>query len=218
MKKIIKMKKTIIAAAILTIVLFVFPLSSLAKGGKGGGDSLVCAFEGDITGLVFDFGDGFVFPLGDIGEAIITSVRVVASGQELTVVIPPKQFIYNANLSEGWENSDSVYGKIFANATLGNDDVTLEIEFDSATLFEQFKIKKKDKTDICADLEDITVPKKVDLFLEITNARLTKIIWGPEVALDVDTDEDNFLNLILVIDKGKLVLVDPFDFSPLPPQ
>ena len=208
------MKKVIVAACILTIALFVFPFSSFAKGGKGGGDSLVCAFMGDITGLGFDFGDGFVFPLGDLlGEATITSVEVQASGQELTVIIPPKQFIYNASLSEGWESSDSVYGKIFANATLGNDDVTLEFEFDFATIFEQFKIKKKDKTHICADLANITEPKKVDLFFEITNARLTKIIWGPKDVLDVDTDEDAFFNLVLVIDKGKLVLVEPFNFD-----
>jgi hypothetical protein len=83
----------------------------------------------------------------------------------------------------------------------------LEFEFEFATIFEQFKIKKKDKPAECADLLDVTVPKKVDLFFEITRTRL---VLGDQVG-------DPF-NLVLVIDKGKPVLVDTFDIYPLPPQ
>lgn len=212
MKKFINTKKVIVAATILTIVLFVFPLSSFAKGGKGG-DSLVCGFKGPITGLEFDFGDGFTLDFGDF-EATITSVEVIATGQELTVVIPPKQFIYSANLSEG---SDSADGKIFANAIsdFGEnegivEDVTLEFEFDFATIFEQFKIKKKDIPDACEDLLDVTVPKKVDLFFEVTNAQLI----GPEWLVSYGNVPP--LNLVLVVDKGKPVLVDTFEFLTIP--
>ena len=203
------MKKIISAACILTIVLFIFPVSSFAKGGKGGQDSLVCAFDGDITGLEFDFGDGFPLDLGLGLPATITYVEVEASGQESTVLIPPKKFIYNANLSEGW---DSGKGKIFANATLdlgeneGIDDVTLEFQFDFATIFERFDIKKKEILTDCTDLLDVTVPKKLDLFFEVTNAQLI----GP-VSL-VNQGDVPPLNLVLVIDKGKLVLVKTFEF------
>jgi hypothetical protein len=204
------MKKIIVAACILTIVLFVFPLSSFAKGGKkGGGDSLVCANKGIIEGIVFDFGDGFTLDFGEQGVAIITSVEVVSSGQELTVVIPPKQFIYSANLSEG---SDSEDGLILADAIIIVDDMEVEVElvfmFDFATIFEQFKLKKKDKTDTCEDLLDVTVPKKVDLFFEVTDARMF-------LGID-DKGEYQFgdpFNLVLVIDKGKPVLVDTFEFT-----
>ena len=205
MKKISNTKKVIVAAYILTIALFVFPLSSFAKGGNGGRDSLVCAFRGDITGLVYDFGDGFALDFG-IFEATITSVEVRASGQELTVVIQPKQYIYSATLSEGWAGSEN--GKILAIANLdfgdGNivEDFTLEFEFDFATIFEQFKIKKKDIPDTCDDLEDITVPKKVDLFFEVTDA----------ILIDNDVPLSDTFNLVLVIDKGKPVLVETFEF------
>ena len=223
MKKFINTKKVIVAATILTVVLFVFPLSSFGKGGKGGGDSLICAFEGDIQGLVFDFGDGFTLGFeidGNQVEATITSVVVQAKGQETTVVISPKQFIYNTNLSESWESSDWDYGKIIANATLDygggyiEEDVTLEFEFEFATIFEQFKIKKKDMPTECADLLDVTVPKKVDLFFEVTRTRL---VLGIDEATGDYLLGDPF-NLVLVIDKGKPVLVDTFDIYPLPPQ
>ncbi len=212
MKKSINSKKVIVAALILTIALFVFPLSSFAKGGKGGGDSLVCALKGDIAGLVYNFGDGFILDF-EVFEATITSVEVQASGQELTVVIPPKQFIYNANLSEGWDGSE--YGKIFASATLDFGDgglvgdVTLEFKFNYATIFEQFKIKKKDRPTECTDLLDFTVPKKVDLFFEVTNSQLTGLIWPDGSPYFLSGEE---FNLVLVIDKGKPVRVDTFEF------
>jgi hypothetical protein len=230
MKKLINMKKIIAAACILTIVLFVFPLSSFAKGkgGKGGGDSLICAFEGDITGLKFDFGDGFHLDLGGGLEVTIIGVEVEASGQETTVITPPKKYIYNAILSAGLIDSGggvSAFGKLYVVAILdiggaGSMDVILESEFVSANLFEQFNIKKKDRTDTCADLADITVPKKVDLFFEVKEAKLTgitdlegnDIIWYL-MSAGFDPNVVQPFNLVLVIDKGKLVLVDnTFEF------
>jgi len=222
MKKLSNTKKVIVVVCILTLALFIFPLSSFAKGGKGGkkggGNSLICAFEGDITGLVFDFGDGFTLDFG-VFEAAIRSVELQASGQETTVVIPPKQFIYNASLSAGWDGSDN--GKILANATLEyedgfiEEDVTLEFEFGFANLFEQFDIKKKDTPDACPDLLDVPVPKKVDLFFEVTYVRLTKIISPGSVEAVIAYE--SFFNLVLAIDNGKLVLVESFKFLPLPP-
>ena len=214
MKKSINADKVIVAVCILTLALLIFPLNSFAKGGKkGGGDSLICAFEGNITGLVFDFGNGFTLDFG-LFEATITSVEVQASGQETTVVIPPKKFIYNAILSAGWDGSE--YGKILANATLDfgdgdiEEDVTLEFEFGMANLFEQFKIKKKEIPDACTDLLDVTVPKKVNLFFEVSNARLIAPEWL------VGYGNVPPLNLVLVIDKGKPVLVDTFEFLTIP--
>jgi len=57
MKKFINTKKVIVAATILTIVLFVFPLSSFAgpKGDKGDWEGCVISNKGDIPDLVFDF-------------------------------------------------------------------------------------------------------------------------------------------------------------------
>ena len=140
-------------------------------------------------------------------EATITSVVVQAKGQETTVVISPKQFIYNTNLSESWESSDWEYGKIIANATLDygggyiEEDVTLEFEFEFATIFEQFKIKKKDMPTKCVDLLDVTVPKKVDLFFEVKEAQLI----GPDYILDYLGSESEPFNLILEILDGKPV-------------
>jgi hypothetical protein len=200
-KKDINMEKTDATAS----------LSSLAKGGKGG-DPLVSAFKGAITGLEFDFGDGFALDLGGF-EVTIRSVEVQASGQELTVVILPKQFFYSASLSEGWHSAN---GKIVAHVTLdfgesgGIVEDVLEFEFDSATIFERFKIRKKDRTDIGAHLKDITVPKKMDLFFEVTNARLI----GPESLLSSvpESSRPPPSNLVLIINKGKAVQVETFEF------
>ena len=217
MKKWIQANTVIVAVCILTLALLVFPLSSFAKGGKGskkgGGDSLICAFNGDIAGLVFDFGAGFTLDFG-LFEATITSVEIQASGQETTLVIPPKQFIYNAILSAGWGGSDN--GKLFANATLnygdGNieEDVTLGFEFGRVNLFEQFNMKKKDRPAACKDLLAVSVPQKLDLFFEVTNAQLIEPQWLSGYG-NVPP-----LNLVLVIDKGKPVLIDTFEFLTMP--
>lgn len=200
------MKKIIFAGCIITIVLLLFPLSSLAKGGNRGGEALLCPFEGNIEGLEFDFGVGFPLDLGLEFPVTITHVTVEASGQELSVVIPPNKFIYNADLWGGW---DSEHGKIFLDAKVvfgkkqgSAKDVTLEFQFDFATIFERFGIKKKDLPADCKDLLDVTVPKKENLYFEVTNAQLIEPAW-----LDIPPS-----NLVFVIDKGKIVLVKIFEF------
>ena len=238
MKKIINTKKVTITVCFLTMALFIFPLSSFAKGGKGGkggGDSLVCASMGNITGLEIDFGDGFPLNLGGGLEVTIIGVAVEASGQETIVIAPPKKYIYNAILSAGLIDSKgdvSAFGKLYAVAILDigeadSMDVILVSEFVSANIFEQFKIKKRDIPDsnadilkACADLLDVTVPKKVDLFFEVKEAELTGItdLKGNDILQDLkfmgfDPSVVQPFNLVLVIDKGKLVLVDnTFEF------
>jgi hypothetical protein len=238
MKEFIKMNTVILAVCILALALLVFPLNSFAKGGKGGKsdrNSLVCASEGNIDGLEFDFGDGFPLDLGGGLEATIVGVEVKASGQETTVITPANKYIYNAILSAGWidpQDGVSGFGKLDAIAILnigkaGSMDVILESEFVSANLFEQFKIKKRDipdsnadKFEACADLLDVTVPKKVDLFFEVKQIELTGItdlegndIIGYLASEEFDPEVVQPFNLILVIDKGKLVLVDnTFEF------
>ncbi|MEJ2164777.1 MAG: hypothetical protein P8X90_04550 [Desulfobacterales bacterium] len=209
------MKKIIFAGCIITIVLLLFPLGSIAKGGKRGGEPLICPFEGNIEGLEFDFGKGFPLDLGLGFPVTITHVEVEASGQELSVVIPPNKFIYNADLWGGW---DSEHGKIFLDATVvfGKKhgrvtDVMLEFQFDFATIFERFDIKKKDLPADCPDLLDVTVPKKENLYFEVTNAQLI----GPEWLIN-DVDAPPLYNLVFVVDKGKIVLVKIFSFPPLP--
>jgi hypothetical protein len=174
----------------------------------------VCASEGNIDGLEFDFGDGFPLDLGLGLPATITYVEVKAWGQETAVVIPPKQFIYNANLSEG--------GLITADAILYVEDVardvTLEFEFGLANIFEQFKIKKKDISSKCEDLLNVTAPKKVDLFFEVTDAQLIGISGDISGVIPKGFDLGYVppTNLVLVIDKGKPALVETFKFPIIP--
>ena len=224
MKKLINTRKVIVAAMILTIVLFVFPLSSFSGPGgpKGGVDPIVCSSEGYITDIEFDFGDGFGLKLpiideygdpilDDAGniiyfEATITKVQIYAPGQELIVVTPKEQFIYNATLTEDVTDPGYVYA-----TTDGEDPLELVFEFKSASIFEQFKIKKKDIPDAnnldaaCASLHSVTEPKKVDLFFEVKNARL---FLGEDLnGYDLFAPPFNF---ILVIDKGKPVVSQDF--------
>ena len=236
------MKKIISVGCILTIFLFCFfPASSIAKGSKRGKDSqmpLVCPNEGNIYGLEFDFGKGFPLELLPGLQITITHVEVQASGQEVTVVIPPEEFIYNADLSGGWHSEDgsdewdsdqgsngwnsehgshgwdSERGKILATATvdLGKKhgkvkDVTLEFEFDFATLSERFDIKKKELPEDCFDLLDVTVPGKMNLYFQVTNAQYVEPAWL------INPSGVPPLNLALVIDKGKLVPGSDFRVS-----
>jgi hypothetical protein len=204
------MKKSIVAACILTIVLFVFPLSSFAKGGKGG---CVVPFKGNIEDLVFDFGDGFVLELGDLGEVTVLEVIVYAGGRETTVVTPKKKYIYNNSLSVGWEWGledkalvpQPVNGKriIYAFTEEFGDEWPLVFEFESATLFEHFKIDKR-QIDAACEGSEVRVPKKVDLFFEVKQAILIDEFGDPVVG-----DDDNPLigpfNFILEIIDGKPV-------------
>ena len=209
MKKIINMKKTIVAACILTIVLFIFPVSSFAKGGAKEG--CVVPFEGNIEDLVFDFGDGFVLELDGLGEVTVLEVIVYAGGRETTVVTPQKKYIYNNSLSVGWdwEQEDAalvpqpVVGKLIIYA-FTEDYGYLVFEFESATLFEHFKINKR-QIDAACEGGEVRVPKKVDLFFEGKQAQMI----GPDYILDYLWFEYEFIpqpfNFILEIIDGKPV-------------
>jgi hypothetical protein len=230
MKKIINMKKVIVAATIFTTVLFVFPLSSFAQG-EDDSDSCVLHNTGNIEGLVFNFGDGFYLVLGPEFAATITDVEVIASGQELTVVTPESKhtanYIYNATLTGGWNGSKKGKGKnkgkIIADAIIyvpdgeGDyvpTDVLLHFEFDSASLFEQFKIKI-DKDDIDAVCYPDISPEpneesEADLFFEVIKNKLIGITWWPD---DDDifqkTKSDSF-NFILILEDGDVDVSQTF--------
>lgn len=243
MKASIKTNKLIVAVCILTLALLVFPLSSVAKGGKGhkkghkkgANESFICAFEGDIAGLEFDFGDGFPFNLGEMLEVTILRVEVKASGYETAVITPPHQYTYNAILSGGVTDSEGGHqalGELNAVAELnmgraGSMDVILKSKFVSANLFEQFKIKKRDIpdsnadiNDACEDLFHVAVPKKVDLFFEVKEVQLTGITDLKDEDITLNLMSTGFnpgdiqpFNLLFVIAKGKLILVDnTFEF------
>ena len=209
MKKVVNMKKIIFATCILTIVLFIFPLSSFAKGGAKEG--CVVPFEGNIEDLVFDFGDGFVLELDGLGEVTVLEVIVYAGGRETTVVAPKEKYIYNNSLSKGWvwEHKDEalapppVGGKLIIYA-FTEDSGYLVFEFESATLFEHFKIKKR-QIDAACEGGEVRVPKKVDLFFEVKKAQLI----GPDDLLDYLKSEYEFIpqpfNFMLEIIDGKPV-------------
>jgi len=77
MKKLIETKKIIVAACILSIALFIFPVSSF------GGGALVCPNDGEIEGLVFDFGEGLPVTLPGLEDpVIVTCAEVQAPGKE----------------------------------------------------------------------------------------------------------------------------------------
>ena len=197
------MKKIIVAVCILSIALFIFPVSSFAKKGE----SCVFPNNGNIEDLVFDFGDGFVLELGGL-EVTVLEVIVYAGGRETTVVAPKKQYIYNNSLSEGWvydEDEDKdlvpqpVGGELIIYA-FTEEYGYLMFEFESATLFEHFKIKKR-QIDAACEGGEVKVPKKVDLFFEVKEAQLI----GPDFILDYLGSESQPFNLILEILDGKPV-------------
>jgi hypothetical protein len=201
------MKKIIVAALILTIVLFIFPLSSFAKKGK----SCVVPNSGNIEDLVFDFGDGFVLELDGLGEITVLEVIVYAGGRETTVVAPKEKYIYNNSLSEGWDGEQKeealvpppVEGELII-YSFTEDYGYLEFEFESATLFEHFKIKKR-QIDAACEGGEVRVPKKVDLFFEVKEAQLI----GPDYVLDYLKSAYKFIpqpvNFMLEIIDGKPV-------------
>jgi hypothetical protein len=197
------MKKIIVATCILTIVLCYFPLSSFARG--GGPKSCVVPFAGNIEDLVFDFDDGFVLELEPFGQITVLKAVIYAGGRETTVVTPKKQYVYNTSLSAGWVGSAEddglipppVDGKriLYALTEEYGDQWPLVFEFESATLFEHFKIKKK-QIDAACEGSEVKVPKKVDLFLEVKQAILIDEHGQPPAVP---------LNFILEIIDGKPV-------------
>ena len=209
MKRFINTKKVIAAVCILTLALFVFPFSSFAKGGAKEG--CVVPFAGNIEDLVFDFGDGFVLELDGLGEVTVLEVIVYARGRETTVVTPQKKYIYNNSLSVGWVSEDED-----ADAALIPPPVDRELilyaftedygylvfEFESATVFEHFKIKKN-QIDAACEGGEVKVPKKVDLFFEVKEAQMI----GPDYLLGFLYSKYGFIpqpsNFIIEIIDGK---------------
>ncbi len=216
MKKVTNTKKIIAVACILTLALFIFPFGSFAK--KGGAEKgCVVTNSGNIEDLVFDFGDGFVLELPGLDEVTVLEVIVYAGGRETTVVAPKEKYIYNNSLSEGWDwdgdgdggTGDAalvplpVHGKRLIYA-FTEDYGYLVFEFKSATLFEHFKIKKR-QIDAACNGGEVRVPKKVDLFFEVKEAQLI----GPKDILDyLGSNSESIpqpLNFIIEIIDGKPV-------------
>ena len=202
------MKKIIVTACILSIALFIFPVSSFAKGGAKEG----CVFpsEGNIEDLVFDFEDGFVLGLGYLGEVTVLEVIVFAGGRETTVVTPKKKYIYNNSLSKGWVVEPEDEAALVPQPVGGKRTIYafteeygyLVFEFKSATIFEHFKINKKQIDAACKGGE-VKVPKKVDLFLEVKEAQIV----GPDYLLGFLYSEYEFIpqpsNFIIEILDGQ---------------
>ena len=172
MKKLIETKKSIVAACILAIALFIFPTSSF------GGGALVCQNEDDIQGLVFDFGPGLPLELPGLGEVTVTCAEVQAPGREIIIVTPSGRYNYDAKI-EG--------GVIFATT----EDVEcvpdsewepeLVFEFDSATLNEHFILDDIDLIPDCETALGFQVPEDVDvdLFFKVKEAILIEPLVGP---------------------------------------
>lgn len=157
MKKLIETKKNIVIACILSIALFIFPVSSF------GGGALVCLNEGEIEGLVFDFGEGLPVTLPGLEDpVIVTCAEVQAPGREIIIITPSGQYNYDAKI-EG--------GLIFATT----EDVICEpdsgwepdlvFEFESATLNEHFIIDDINLIPDCEVARTFQVPEDIDVDL-----------------------------------------------------
>lgn len=172
MKRLIETKKIIVAALILTIALFSFPVSSF------GWEGCVIRNEGDILGLEFYFGEeGLPLELPGLPPVHVTYAEVQASGKEKTFITPFDQYIYETKLWEGWEDSDSEdseKGKIIADTAEG---IPLVFFFKSAKLFESFLIMDPEieVPEACEEGIVPEVPFVVDLLFEVTKAKLVGV-------------------------------------------
>lgn len=170
MKKLIETKKIIFAVCILSIALFIFPVSSFGEG------ALVCPNEGEIEGLVFNFGSGLPVTLPELGEVTITNATVEASGSEMIVITLSGQYNYHAILWGGIEGSGK--GIIYADTV---EVGTLVFEFESATLdehFDIFQVPNQIIPENCDDVLDVVVPDDVDLFFKVKEATLIEVCSG----------------------------------------
>ena len=161
MKKIVDAKMIFVVVCILSTAIFIFPVRSFGSG------ALVCPNEGNIEGLVFDFGEGLPVTLpGQEEPVIITCAEVQAQGREIIIITPSGHYNYDAKI-EG--------GVIFA--TTGNVNCVpdsdwqpeLEFEFESATLNEHFIIDDIDLVSDCEDALTFQIPEdvEVDLFFKV---------------------------------------------------
>ncbi len=157
MKKLIETKKIIVAAFILSIALFIFPVSSF------GGGALVCQNDGDIEGLVFDFGEGLPITLPGLEyPVIVTCAEVEAPGREIIIITPSGRYNYDAKIEEGLifattENVDCVPGSLW--------EPDLVFQFESATLNEHFIIDDIDLILDCEVARTFQTPDDVDVDL-----------------------------------------------------
>ena len=152
MKKLIETKKIFVAVWILSIALFIFPLSSF------GGRAIVCPNEGPIGGLEFDFGEEGLTVTLPLGEVTVNYVEVEASGREIIIVTPSGQYIYDAKLGGG-----TIHGFD------GEGTEVLTLDFSSAALNEHFTIEEEyDILIDCEEIEEVVVPPTVDLFFRAT--------------------------------------------------
>jgi hypothetical protein len=168
MKKAFHTKTILMAAVILSVVLFALPVSALGLGWGG----FVYHYEGDIEGLYFIFGEdqGLPVSLPDLGEVTVLDTLVQASGRETLVITPFGRYIYHAKVTEGIGGTGK--GTITANAIAEwGETVQLIFEFDWARLLENFMIEG----DIPEDPADIEVPDDVNLFFKVSEARLIQI-------------------------------------------
>ena len=159
------MKKFIVTALILTLALFILPLSSFAKkdNDKGNG-AFVCTNEDDISGLVFDFDPSLEVELPGFLSITVTSVEVIVNGgSEMAVLTPSGRYNYHAAL---------LGGTIFA---YDEDVLVLVLTFESGTLNENFNIYDVEDPVIPENCEEVlTYPvtdEDVNLFFKVKEAR-----------------------------------------------
>jgi hypothetical protein len=202
------MKKIIVAALILTIVLFIFPVSSFAWEG------CVIRNKGDIHDLDFLFDPPLDLEL-PIGTVYVTEVIVQASGKEKASITPFDQYIYESTLNKGWKHSKkgskhskkgskhSKKGIIIADTEYSGP---LEFEFKEARIFESFFLLPIDgevgvagkieceKGYIDPDADDEGDPETLQLYFEVKEAKLVDLnIPGVKfnLVLKIDADPDS---------------------------
>lgn len=163
------MKKVIVTTLILTLALFVFPLSSFAKKDNDNGNgAFVCTNEDDISGLVFDFDPSLEVELPGFPAIAVTSVEVlVDGGSEMAVLTPSGRYNYHAAL---------LGGTIFAYDEDVDEEVpVLVLTFESGTLNENFNIYDVEDPVILKDCEDVltyqVTDEDVSLFFKVKEAQ-----------------------------------------------
>ncbi len=216
MKKHKETKKVIIAALILAIAIFVFPLSSFGEGEDG----CIIRNEGDIEGLVFPLG-GLALDIpvknlmGQDGDTItinVSFVVVYAGGKEVGTLTPAGQFIYEARLPRVWQGGvlDPELPPPLPNLRIIHaitpDENVWTFAFRRAKLFEYFIDDEQIPSDLCS-LDDplgrIYVPlDAVDLFFMVRKARLILVNGIPP-----KKNQPKF-DLTLKIEQGDLESVE----------
>jgi len=158
MKILIETKKFLVAACILSSALFILPVSSFGDG------ALVCPNEGEIEGLIFDFGEGLPVTLPGLEEpVIVTCAEVQAPGREIIIINPSGQYNYDAKIEGGYIFATTE--GVNCGSEWGSD---LVFEFESATLNEHFIIDDIDLILDCEIARTFQVPDhvSVDLFFK----------------------------------------------------